>query len=67
MGMNVDLARLKASVDLVAVAQSRGVKLTKQGRDYVGLCPFHRRKRPRSTSRRPKICSIVWAATPEAA
>ena len=44
--MNADLARLKASVDLVAVAQSRGVKLTKQGRDYVGLCPFHREKTP---------------------
>ena len=44
--MNADLARLKASVDLVAVAQSRGVKLTKQGRDYVGLCPFHQEKTP---------------------
>jgi DNA primase catalytic core len=44
--MNADLARLKQSVDLVAVVQSRGVKLTKQGRDYVGLCPFHREKTP---------------------
>ncbi len=41
-----DLARLKASVDLVAVVQSRGVKLTKQGKDYVGLCPFHKEKTP---------------------
>ena len=44
--MNADLTRLKQSVDLVAVAQSRGVKLTKQGRDYVGLCPFHQEKTP---------------------
>jgi DNA primase catalytic core len=46
LDMNADLTRLKQSVDLVAVAQSRGVKLTKQGRDYVGLCPFHQEKTP---------------------
>lgn len=42
----LDLARLKASVDLVAVVQSRGVKLTKQGKDFVGLCPFHEETTP---------------------
>jgi DNA primase catalytic core len=42
----IDLARLKQSVDLVAVVQSRGVQLTKQGKDYVGLCPFHKEKTP---------------------
>ena len=42
----LDLARLKASVDLVAVVQSRGVKLTRQGRDFVGLCPFHEETTP---------------------
>jgi DNA primase catalytic core len=42
----VDLGRLKQSVDLVAVVQSRGVQLTKQGKDYVGLCPFHKEKTP---------------------
>ena len=41
-----DLAQLKASVDLVAVVQSRGVKLARQGKDYVGLCPFHQEKTP---------------------
>jgi DNA primase catalytic core len=41
-----DLNRLKQSIDLVAVAQSRGVKLVKQGKDYVGLCPFHEEKTP---------------------
>jgi DNA primase catalytic core len=47
MGMNtIDLAKLKASVDLVAVVQSRGVKLARQGKDYVGLCPFHKEKTP---------------------
>ncbi|MGH7943322.1 MAG: CHC2 zinc finger domain-containing protein [Limisphaerales bacterium] len=42
----IDLARLKASIDLVAVVQSRGVKLIQQGKDYVGLCPFHDEKTP---------------------
>ena len=41
-----DLNRLKQSIDLVAVVQSRGVKLVKQGKDYVGLCPFHEEKTP---------------------
>ena len=41
-----DLNRLKQTIDLVAVVQSRGVKLTKQGKDYVGLCPFHQEKTP---------------------
>ena len=41
-----DLARLKQSIDLVAVVQSRGVKLVKQGKDFVGLCPFHKEKTP---------------------
>jgi len=41
-----DLAALKKSTDLVAVVQSRGVKLAKQGGDFVGLCPFHEEKTP---------------------
>jgi len=41
-----DLAALKKSTDLVAVVQSRGVKLKKQGADFVGLCPFHEEKTP---------------------
>ena len=41
-----DLSRLKQSVDLVAVVQSRGVKLVRQGQDFVGLCPFHKEKTP---------------------
>jgi DNA primase catalytic core len=47
LGMNtVDLTWLKQSVDLVAVVQSRGVKLVRQGKDFVGLCPFHKEKTP---------------------
>ena len=42
----IDLSRLKQSVDLVAVVRSRGVKLVRQGKDFVGLCPFHKEKTP---------------------
>src|SRR3990167_4602134 len=41
-----DLSAIKKSTDLVAVVQARGVKLTKQGGDFVGLCPFHEEDTP---------------------
>ena len=41
-----DLSALKNSTDLVAVVQARGIKLTKQGSDFVGLCPFHKEETP---------------------
>ncbi len=41
-----DLAALKRATDLAAVVAARGVKLKKQGNDFVGLCPFHREKTP---------------------
>ena len=42
----IDFAAIKAAADLVAVIQSHGVGLKKEGRDYVGLCPFHDDKTP---------------------
>jgi len=41
-----DLTLLKKNSDLVAVAQGRGLKLQKQGQDYVALCPFHKEQSP---------------------
>jgi DNA primase len=37
---------IKQGVDLVALIQSRGISLKKNGRGYVGLCPFHEDKKP---------------------
>jgi DNA primase len=36
-----DIERVKEATDLVALVESRGVKLTRKGRQLVGLCPFH--------------------------
>jgi DNA primase catalytic core len=37
---------IKQGVDLVALIESRGVTLTKNGKGYRGLCPFHEDKDP---------------------
>lgn len=41
-----ELEQLKRDVSLVEVAQSQNRKLTRQGKDFVTLCPFHREKTP---------------------
>ena len=37
---------MKRAVDVVAVIQSRGVELRREGQDWLGLCPFHADTRP---------------------
>ena len=37
---------IKQGVDLVALIQSRGISLKKNGKGYTGLCPFHEDKKP---------------------
>ena len=41
-----DFDQIKRVADLVAVIEAHGVALKKEGRDYVGLCPFHDDKKP---------------------
>ena len=42
-----ELNELKQAIDLVALIQSRGIKLTKHGsKDLKGLCPFHNDTNP---------------------
>ena len=40
------IQHIKEGVDLVALVQSRGITLTKNGKGYRGLCPFHDDKDP---------------------
>ena len=45
----IDKARIEAvkqGVDLVALIKSRGIELTKKGKGYVALCPFHTEETP---------------------
>ena len=37
---------IKKGTDLVGLIQSRGIPLKKNGKGYVGLCPFHEDKNP---------------------
>ena len=56
-----ELKQLKRDVSLLKVVQSQGRKLTKQGRDFVTLCPFHREKSFPALSRLPKTCITALA------
>ena len=41
-----ELTKLKQKIDLVALVQSKGIKLIPHGKDKKGLCPFHPDKTP---------------------
>ena len=36
-----DFNRIKATTDIVAVIEACGIALKREGKDHVGLCPFH--------------------------
>jgi DNA primase catalytic core len=42
----IDFEAIKRTTDLVAVIEAHGVALKKEGRDYIGLCPFHDDQKP---------------------
>ncbi|MFH0726424.1 MAG: CHC2 zinc finger domain-containing protein [Pseudomonadota bacterium] len=47
--MRIEKERIEAvkqGVDLVALVQTKGIELKKNGKGYVGLCPFHADKTP---------------------
>ena len=41
-----EINNLKTNVSLSALVESSGIVLKKQGKDYLGHCPFHDDKTP---------------------
>ncbi len=41
-----ELDRLKAEISLVRLVEGRGIALARQGKDWVGRCPFHADETP---------------------
>ena len=39
---NEEIDLIKRDTDLIALIQSRGIKLSKQGSNWIGFCPFHK-------------------------
>ncbi len=46
---NDEIAAVRAQAGLVDTISRRGVKLTRKGREHIGLCPFHKEKTPSFT------------------
>jgi len=44
-----EIDQIKQSHELVAFIQANGIPLTKKGRNFVGLCPFHEETKPSFT------------------
>jgi len=44
-----EIDHIKQSHDLVSFIQGNGIPLTKKGRNFVGLCPFHEETKPSFT------------------
>lgn len=43
---DAEIERLKTEVSLVRLVEEARIKLTRQGKDHVGLCPFHEEDTP---------------------
>jgi DNA primase catalytic core len=40
------IAHIKSTVDMVALAEAKGIRMKKNGKSWFGLCPFHNDKNP---------------------
>ncbi|MCP4568515.1 MAG: DNA primase, partial [FCB group bacterium] len=38
--------KIKTDIDLISLIESKGISLKKNGKGYLGLCPFHDDKNP---------------------
>ena len=54
------LARLKVEVSVARLVEGCGVELKRQGRDLVGLCPFHEDSTPSLVVSPGEVPPEVW-------
>ena len=54
-----EIERIKKGVDLVALIESKGILLKKNGKGFVGLCPFHDDTNPSMTTPTHPFPSIL--------
>ena len=62
-----EIERVKRANELVGFIRSRGVTLTKRGKQFVGLCPVHPDTEQASSSIPRNNCGTVWVRVVKAA
>jgi DNA primase len=62
-----EVERLKREISVERLAEARGVKLTRQGADLIGKCPFHDDRTPSLVITPGKISGTAWAPATRAA
>lgn len=58
---NDQLLRIKEEISLLRLVESQGYQVTKQGKDYAIVCPFHPDKTPSCIISPSRTCFIALA------
>lgn len=62
-----EIEKLQREISVQRLAEVRGVKLKRSGREYLALCPFHKDTDPSLRINPAKISGTVWARATKAA
>ena len=59
--------RIKREVSIQRLAEARGIKLRRSGKELIGLCPFHDDRNPSLNTTRRRTCGVARARAGRAA
>ena len=59
--------RLKKEISIQRLAEARGIKLRRVGKELIGLCPFHDDRNPACASTWGRTCGAARARAARAA